>query len=82
MNLTVNFSGHVEDVIERLVEKGVVKTKSEALRLGILKLEEQYLRSLDADDLILAEKAWDDFKAGKNKSLSEREFYSKTGLKK
>ena len=44
MNLTVKFDGHVSDVIERLVEKGVVATKTEALRLGVLRLEAEYLK--------------------------------------
>ncbi len=43
MNLTIKFSGHVADVINKLVEKGVVATKTEALRLGILELEKKYL---------------------------------------
>jgi len=44
MNLTVKFNGHVSDVIDRLVEKGVVSTKTEALRLGVLRLEAEYLK--------------------------------------
>lgn len=44
MNLTVKFDGHVSDVIDRLVEKGVVSTKTEALRLGVLRLEAEYLK--------------------------------------
>ena len=43
MNLTVKFEGHVADVIDKLVEKGVVATKTEALRLGVLELERKYL---------------------------------------
>lgn len=44
MNMTVKFEGHVADVIDRLVEKGVVATKTEALRLGVLRLEADYLK--------------------------------------
>jgi len=44
MNLTIKFDGHVSDVIDRLVEKGVVATKTEALRLGVLRLEAEYLK--------------------------------------
>jgi Arc/MetJ-type ribon-helix-helix transcriptional regulator len=49
MNLTVKFTGHVADVIDELVGRGVAATKSEALRLGVLKLEEQYLRGGEAE---------------------------------
>ena len=43
MNLTVKFEGHIAEVIDRLVAKGVVATKTEALRLGVLELERKYL---------------------------------------
>lgn len=43
MNLTVKFEGHIAEVIEKLIEKGVAATKTEALRLGILELERKYL---------------------------------------
>lgn len=81
MNLTVSLEGHVGKVIEKLVEKGVVKTKSEALRLGILKLEETYLQNEELDDLIAAKTAWTEHIKGKNKALSANEFFKKTGIK-
>ena len=43
MNLTVKFEGHIAEVIEELIKKGVVATKTEALRLGVLELERKYL---------------------------------------
>ena len=43
MNLTVKFEGHIAEVIEKLIGKGVVATKTEALRLGVLELERKYL---------------------------------------
>lgn len=46
MNLTVKFEGHIAEVIEKLIGKGVVATKTEALRLGVLELERKYLGSI------------------------------------
>jgi Arc/MetJ-type ribon-helix-helix transcriptional regulator len=48
MNLTVKFEGHVAEVIEKLIKNGVVATKTEALRLGVLELERKYLGSIGA----------------------------------
>jgi len=80
MNLTVKFDGHVAGVIDRLVEKGVVATKTEALRLGVLELEEKYLKEEEkerlfdewaAKELQKTEKLW---KAGKLKTYTQAEF--------
>ena len=79
MNLTVKFDGHVSDVIDRLVEKGVVSTKTEALRLGILKLEEEYLddeleREFDKKMAIEIRKQDKLIKEGKVKMYTQEEF--------
>ena len=47
--MTVKFDGHVSDVIDRLVEKGIVATKTEALRLGVLRLEAEYLKEAELE---------------------------------
>jgi len=49
MNLTVKFTGHVADVVDLLVKKGVVATKTEALRLGVLELEQKYLTEAEKE---------------------------------
>jgi Arc/MetJ-type ribon-helix-helix transcriptional regulator len=81
MNLTVKFDGHVSDVIDRLVETGVVATKTEALRLGVLRLEAEYLKDEELerrfDEKMAKEFADLDerIKTGKIKFYSEKEFY-------
>jgi len=50
MNLTVKFEGHIAEVIEKLIEKGVAATKTEALRLGILELERKYLAGMKKEE--------------------------------
>ena len=80
MNLTVRFEGHVEDIINKLVKKGVVSTKTEALRLGVLRLERDYLAEEEA------ERKFDEWavkevdridkmtKEGKMKTYNQKEF--------
>ncbi len=42
MEMVVRMSGAVEIVLEKLVERGYFKTKSEALRAGVLELGREY----------------------------------------
>ncbi|MCC7552259.1 hypothetical protein KO317_01170 [Candidatus Micrarchaeota archaeon] len=42
MHITVNFEGYIEDIIENAIQKGLAKTKTEALRLGVLELNDRY----------------------------------------
>ncbi|PIU02507.1 MAG: hypothetical protein COT55_03150 [Candidatus Diapherotrites archaeon CG09_land_8_20_14_0_10_32_12] len=48
MNITINVGNHINNILESLIKKGVVKTKSEALRLGILTLADKY--ALDSNN--------------------------------
>ncbi len=83
MNLTVKFSGHVADVIEELVGRGIAATKAEALRLGILKLEQEYLRGNERafDEWAAGEAMRQDklISEGKLKLYSQKEFERKFG---
>ena len=66
MHITINVDGYINTVLEGLIKKGVVKTKSEALRLGVLNLADKYtLEDLESKAYkIMAEKslekAWKD----------------------
>ena len=42
MHVTVKFKGVIEDILENAVEEGIAKTKTEALRLGVLELANKY----------------------------------------
>ena len=42
MHVTVKFRGVIEDILENAVERGIAKTKTEALRLGVLELANKY----------------------------------------
>lgn len=72
MNITMRFEGYVEQIIDAAVEKGVVKTKAEALRLGVLELNDKYglvtkKLSEDEEDIRLAERIEADIASGKEK---------------
>jgi len=76
MNVTMHFDGYVERIIDEAVRRGVVKTKAEALRLGVLQLNEKYHLvsqnlSEDEEDLNLAIKIDERIKAGKEKVYPE-----------
>lgn len=49
MNISMHFEGYVEKIIEEALRQGIVKTKAEALRLGLLELNDKY--GLVASDL-------------------------------
>ncbi|OIO20823.1 hypothetical protein COV61_01625 [Candidatus Micrarchaeota archaeon CG11_big_fil_rev_8_21_14_0_20_47_5] len=80
MNLTVRFTGHVANVIEELVARGIASTKTEALRLGVLKLEEEYLndneieRRFDESAVREVQRQEGLIKKGKMKVYSQKEF--------
>jgi len=42
MNLSLEFKGHLEEIIEKAIDKGIVKTRAEAVRLGLLELNKEY----------------------------------------
>ncbi|MFA5382535.1 MAG: hypothetical protein WC356_05165 [Candidatus Micrarchaeia archaeon] len=81
MHITVNFEGYIKDIIENAIEKGLAKTKTEALRLGILELNDKYnLLKNDEEILFLKNKleAIDNqIKAGKLKEETEEEVAKK-----
>lgn len=49
MNISMHFEGYVAKIIEEAQRQGLVKTKAEALRLGLLELNQKY--GLVATDL-------------------------------
>lgn len=64
MNITINIDGHMNKILEDLIKKGIVRTKSEAIRLGLLNLEDKYACLDKKEYYKLAEKSfakiWDD----------------------
>jgi Arc/MetJ-type ribon-helix-helix transcriptional regulator len=73
MYITMNFEGYVGEIIDRAVKKGIVKTKAEALRLGLLELNNKYQLVLNSEEIELKEDLREidriekDIKSGKEK---------------
>lgn len=74
MYITMNFEGYVGQIVERAVKTGIVKTKAEALRLGLLELNDKYhLMPKNIDEIELKEDLAEitriekDLKSGKEK---------------
>lgn len=38
----MNFEGYIENIIDAALKQGIAKTKAEALRLGLLELNDKY----------------------------------------
>ena len=75
METVVRFEGMVEQILNELVETGYFKTKTEALRAGVLELGKEYHIIEDLrEDLKRAEEIDRGIKSGKIKLASESEF--------
>ncbi len=74
MNISMHFEGFMEEIIERLLEQGIAKTKAEALRLGLLELNDKYqLVGIDKElkaDILEINRIDRDIKTGKEKVYS------------
>ena len=42
LNISMHFEGYIERIIGEALKQGIVKTKAEALRLGLLELNQKY----------------------------------------
>ena len=42
MNICMRFDGYVAKIVDEAVRRGIARTKSEALRIGLLELDKQY----------------------------------------
>lgn len=51
MNISMHFEGYVERIINEAVRQGVVKTKAEALRAGLLELNDKYVLVPSLDEM-------------------------------
>ncbi len=92
MEAVVRLDGAVADVLERLVDLGYFRTRSEAIRVGVLELGKEFnvLRNpQELEDLMAARKMKKvdaEIKSGKRKVMGEDEALAKyrkeLGLKK
>lgn len=80
MHTLLRFDGIIDSILEQAVRQGLAKTKTEALRLGVLELNNRYalienktLEQEDKEDLEYVLKAEKRIAAGKLKLRSEKE---------
>ncbi len=87
METLVKMTGVPEDVLNILVKKGYFKTKTEAIRAGILRLGKEYnvLKSLEGPELELVSlrmiEQENEMRQKGQRLLSEDEVKEKHGLK-
>ena len=83
----VRFEGAQELIMDKLVEAGIYKTRSEAIRAGIIELGKEYevFKSIqDLEDALAVRKMKkidEEIKQGKRKVFSEKEVKKKYGFK-
>ncbi len=82
----VRFEGAQEIILDKLVETGIFKTKSEVIRAGILELGKDYgvfknVKEIE-DQLALRKmkKISEEIKKGKRKVLTEKQIKKKYGF--
>ena len=83
----VRFEGAQEIILDKLTKLGIFKTKSEAIRAGIIELGKEYsvfksVRDIE-DELVVRkmEKIWKETKQGKRKIFTEEQVKKKYGFK-
>ena len=80
MRTTLSFEGLPELILEKAVELGLARSKTDALRMGIFSLNKEYHLVKDIEDAMVArklEEEEEEMKASGKKSLSEKEALSK-----
>ncbi|MFH1285143.1 MAG: hypothetical protein ABIH99_01030 [Candidatus Micrarchaeota archaeon] len=85
-DILVRLDGSVEEILKRLMEAGFFKTKSEAIRAGILELGKEFqivkTREEFLDELAVEkmQRIDEEIKSGKRKVYTEAEIKRKYGL--
>ncbi|HLC48043.1 MAG TPA: hypothetical protein VJI13_03120 [Candidatus Norongarragalinales archaeon] len=80
MRTTLSFEGLPELILEKAVELGLARSKTDALRMGIFSLNKEYHLVKDIEDAMVArklEEEEEEMKASGKKYLSEKEALSK-----
>ena len=82
--VNVDFRGATANILEDEVKQGYAKTKTEALRLAVLTLNEHYgiLQAQEEfEDAKEADRVESEIASGKQKWLSQKEFEKRAGVK-
>jgi hypothetical protein len=84
MNMNVKLGGVPEKIMDGAILAGLAKTKTSAIILGLMELDNKYKlleRMEDEEDAREARRIMAEVRSGKQKLLSQKEFEKKAGLK-
>jgi hypothetical protein len=76
MKTTIEITGFPELVLERAVELGIARSKTDALRMGVFQLNDRFHLVQDIEDELVARKAQqisDEIKSGKRKTETTKD---------
>jgi hypothetical protein len=80
MKTTIEITGFPELVLERAVELGIARSKTDALRIGILELNDKFRLVQSTEDELVArkiQKIEDEIASGKRKTESLEQVFKK-----
>lgn len=84
MNMNVKLHGIPEQIVDGAIKSGLAKTKTDALLLGLVELDNRYSlleRLEDLEDVAEIRAAARNVASGKERLLSQKEFEKRTGIK-
>lgn len=84
MNMNVKLTGITEEIVAGAIKFGLAKTKTDAIVIGLLELNNRYKlleRKEAREDVKDAKRILREIKSGKQKIYSRKEFEKKTGVK-
>ncbi|HLC37889.1 MAG TPA: hypothetical protein VJI71_00365 [Candidatus Norongarragalinales archaeon] len=84
MNMNVKLTGITEQIIQGAIKSGIAKTKTDAIVIGLLELENRYRlleKMEDKEDSRDAKRILREIKEGKQKVYTKEEFEKRTGAK-
>lgn len=84
MNMNVKLVGIPEQIMGGAIAKGLAKTKTDVLMLGLLELDHKYKlieQMEDEEDVRETDKILAEIKSGKRKLLTQGEFEKRMGMK-
>ena len=80
MKTTISITGFPEMVLQRAVDLGIARSKTDAIRIGVLELNEHYRLVEDREAYLVIKKMQkldEETRAGKRKTLSEEDVLKK-----
>jgi hypothetical protein len=84
MNMNIRLDGIPENIVLGAIKSGLAKTKTDAILMGLMELDNKYSlleRIEDEEDVREAKRILAEIKSGKQKLISLEEFQRRTGMR-